>query len=194
MSGQPADAALIAESIAQPERFGLVFDRHYHAIHRFASRRLGSAHADDVAAEVFARAFKARRKFAAGEGDALPWLFGIASNVMRMHSRSELRRLRAFARTGVDPTEDFAPAAADRASADQSHRALVEALTHLSRRDREIVLLAAWAELSSAEIGTALGIPAATVRTRLARARRRMAQEPGLSSEIPVSTIATEER
>lgn len=194
MSESPTDLALIAESIAVPERFGDVFDRHYRVIHGFASRRLGSAVADDVAAETFARAFKSREKFSSEGGSALPWLYGIASNVMRMHGRSEVRRLKAYARTGVDPVEDFAGAAADRASADASRGALLGALARLNRRDREIVLLAAWAELNSAQIGEALGMPDATVRTRLARARNRLAQTPELSPAPTGSDLAIEEQ
>lgn len=194
MSTTISDAELIAESLAVPERFGEVFDRHYRSIHAFAARRMGSAQADDVAAEAFARAFKARRKFSADSGSALPWLYGIASNIMRMHSRSELRRLKAYARTGVDPVEDFAGAATDRASADASRQALMAALAGLSRRDREIVLLAAWADLNSTEIGEALGMPDATVRTRLARSRKRMAQTAELAPIGASSELATEEQ
>lgn len=193
MNDQPTDAALIAESLSRPELFGEVFDRHYRAIHGFASSRLGSADGDDVAAETFARAFKARRKFETHGDSALPWLYGIANNVMRMHSRGEIRRLRAYARTGADPTEDFASAAADRASASSSRRALLAALIKLRRRDREIVLLAAWAELSSSEIGEALGMPDATVRTRLARARKRLAQTPELSPAPTKPDLVVEE-
>lgn len=180
MDRSESDSSLIASSLAVPDRFGEVFDRHYPEIHRYASRRLGPEQAEDVSAETFARAFKARGKFRSSSSSALPWLYGIAGNVMRMHRRSEVRRLRAYARTGIDPVEDFAGAATERASADASRRALLTALAALSHRDREIVLLTAWAELTSAEIGEALSMPDASVRTRLARARSRLAQVPEL--------------
>src|SRR4051794_4226305 len=98
MNPVQSDAELIAASLVVPERFGQIFDRHFRAIHAFATRRLGSAQADDVAAEVFARAFKGRRKFEPEGESALPWLYGIASNVIRMHNRGEVRKLRAYAR------------------------------------------------------------------------------------------------
>ncbi|MFT4050161.1 MAG: RNA polymerase sigma factor [Solirubrobacterales bacterium] len=194
MTFMQTDAELIAQSLASPERFGLVFDRHFRAIHQFAARRLGVAQADDIAAETFARAFKARRKFVPQEGSARPWLYGIATNVMRMHSRGEVRRLKAYARTGIDPVEDFAGAATDRASADKSRRALLAALAELSRRDREIVLLAAWAELNSVEIGAALGMSDATVRTRLARARKKLSRTEAISPAPTGGDLAIEEQ
>jgi RNA polymerase sigma factor (sigma-70 family) len=177
MTNHLTDAELISISIDTPEQFGGVFDRHYEAIRRFAWRRLGSGPADDIAAEVFARAFDARARFDHSVDDARPWLFGIATNLMRMHARSERRKLRAYARSGIDPHEDFAPAATDRAYADGERRDLLRALAGLKRRDREIVLLYAWGELSTGEIALALGIPAATVRTKLARSRDRLAGE-----------------
>lgn len=174
MNEQPTDAMLIAESIAQPDRFGLVFDRHYSAIRAFAWRRLGPAHADDLAAEVFARAFSARTKYDADEADAAPWLFGIASNLIRMHARTESRRLRALARNTGVPEGDFAGAADSRVDADRASAELLDLVAKLKRRDREILLLHAWAGLSAAEIGRALGVPDATIRTRLARLRKKL--------------------
>lgn len=193
MSAEQTDIAVIADSISEVESFGKIFDRHYRSVHGFAARRLGSAQADDVAAETFARAFKSRAKFASDSGSALPWLYGIASNVMRMHSRGEVRRLRAYARTGIDPVEDFSGSAADRASADACRTALLGALAKLGRRDREIVLLAAWTDLSSSEIGEALDMPDATVRTRLARARKKLAQTPELRPGPDNADLAMEE-
>jgi RNA polymerase sigma-70 factor (ECF subfamily) len=107
MNDQPTDATLIAESIELPDRFGQVFDRHYGDVRAFAWRRLGADHADDVAAEVFARAFSQRVKYDVAEPDAAPWLFGIASNLVRMQARTESRRLRALARSGGVPEGDF---------------------------------------------------------------------------------------
>lgn len=173
------DRELIASSITHPDHFGVVFDRHYDDVRRFAWRRLGPAHADDIAAEVFARAFDRRSAFDPGATDARPWLFGIASNLMRMHARGEKRKLRAYARSGVDPFEDFSPAATERASADAGRKELLGALASLKRVDREVVLLFAWAELTTQEIADALMIPHATVRTKLARARKRLADELG---------------
>jgi RNA polymerase sigma-70 factor (ECF subfamily) len=189
------DAELIALSINAPERFAEVFDRHYDEIRAFAYRRLGPEHADDIAAEAFARAFAQRTGFDQSHESARPWLFGISSNLIRMNSRTESRRLRAYARSDIETTADFAGAAADRASDEVSATAMLAKVARLGRKDREVLLLHAWADLTSAEIGEALGIPGATVRTRLARARKKLAasMEPdqnGISNGAPAAPVA----
>lgn len=189
MDETTTDSALIQASIAEPERFGELFDRHYREIHNFAWRRLGSEHADDVAAEVFVRAFKERAKFDFDFGGARPWLYGIASNLIRMHARGEKRRLRAYARSAEDPAEEFTVGADDRASAEGARPELMRGLARLSAREREVVLMHAWGDLNSKEIGVALGLPDATVRTRLARARKKLAA--GLDDESVGPEVAT---
>jgi RNA polymerase sigma-70 factor (ECF subfamily) len=94
-----------------------------------------------------------------------------------MQARGEKRKLRAYARTGIDPFEDFAAAATERASASGDRRVLLDALAGLKRADREVVLLHAWGDLTTNEIASALGVPHATVRTKLARSRKRLASE-----------------
>lgn len=173
------DAALIAASIGTPEDFGLLFDRHFDAIRAFVWRRLGPGQSDDIAAEAFTRAFAQRESYDLGYESALPWLFGIASNLIRMHARSEARHLRALARSGEPVGSDFSADATNRVSAGASRAALLESVAKLGRKDREVLLLHAWADLNSKEIGVALGIPDATVRTRLARSRKKLAASLG---------------
>lgn len=160
-----SDADAIATSRSDPEAFVEVFDRHFHAIHSYLRRRVGSALADDLAASTFTEAFAGRGRYDRDRPDALPWLYGIASNLLRRHYRTEERQLRAFARTGVDPTlaPDEEP--------DSRGAEIAAALAALSVEDRETLLLFAWTELRYAEIATALGIPVGTVRSRLNRAR-----------------------
>ena len=98
---EPSDAVLIEDSLRRPERFAVVFDRHYDAIHGYASRRLGRGLADDIASETFLIAFDRRARYDLGHADAAPWLYGIASNLLARHRRAEVRRYRAVARAGV---------------------------------------------------------------------------------------------
>lgn len=187
------DGRLISLSLSDRERFAELFDRHYAAVHGFAARRLGRDAADDLAAETFARAFKARGKFDVQRADAAPWLFGIASNLMRMHARSEVRKLRAYARSGVDPLDDFAASADDRAVADARSRELLNAVAGLAKKNREVLLLHAWADLSFAQIAEALEIPEGTVRSRMHRARRELEKTIADPVAFPVVATASEE-
>lgn len=97
-----SDAEEIQASWSDPQRFAVVFDRHFAALHRFLRRRVGKDLADDLAAETFARAFGARHRYDLVYQDARPWLFGITANLLRRHRRTERQRLLAQARMGVE--------------------------------------------------------------------------------------------
>jgi RNA polymerase sigma factor (sigma-70 family) len=170
-----SDAQLIERSATSPEDFALIFDRHAASIHRYLRRRIGSPEADDLLAETFLVAFERRGRYDRTVLDARPWLFGIATNLLRRFARAEARAYRALARTGIDrigaAMEDQV---ADRVDADAAYRALAGSLAKLSRGDRDAILLYAWAELSYEQIAQAVGIPVGTVRSRLHRARHQL--------------------
>ena len=169
-----ADAVAIERSWREPDRFADVFDRHYADIHGYAARRLGVSLADDVAAETFLIAFDRRRRYDVTQPSARPWLYGIASNLIARHHRAEMRQYRALARAGVSEAVDGHAEGADgRLDAAAQRARLAAALVEIAERDREVLLLVAWAQLSCEEAGRALGIPAATARSRLHRARRK---------------------
>jgi RNA polymerase sigma factor (sigma-70 family) len=168
------DAALIERSLREPQRFAQVFDRYYAEVHGYAARRLGPSLADDVASETFVIAFDRRRRYDLAHRDARPWLYGIASNLIARHRRAEVRQYRALARAGVgDAVDGHADLVAGRLDARALRGRLAAALVEIADRDREVLLLVAWAQLSCEEAARALGIPAGTARSRLHRARRK---------------------
>ena len=176
--GQP-DAELIARSRSEPAAFAGVFDRHHAQLYRYLRRRVDSGLAADLAAETFVVAFARRAAYSADTPDARPWLYGIAHNLLRNHLRAERRQLAAYARHGVDPLADADAAVAfsmadSRADSAAVSAKLAQILAAMADRDREVLLLFAWAEMSYAEIGQALEIPVGTVRSRLHRARRQL--------------------
>src|ERR1700755_2858742 len=82
------------------------FERLFEAVYAYSARRVGETLGEEIAAETFARAFAARARYD-GRGDVLPWLLGIASNLLRRHWRTEKRRLNAYARSiGPDTGRD----------------------------------------------------------------------------------------
>jgi RNA polymerase sigma factor (sigma-70 family) len=183
------DAAVISRSRHEPEAFALLYDRHAAAIYRYVARRLGDAPADDVVAECFLAAFARRDRYDLSRADARPWLYGIAAKVIGKHRRTEVRLLRALARTGADPVaEGHADRVDSRVTAAALQRQLADVLAGLPDRDREVLLLIAWADLSYAEVAEALAIPVGTVRSRLSRTRKKMraalaGQDPTLLAE-----------
>ena len=181
-----SDAAVIASSLTDASAFGEIFDRHFAEIHRYLGRRVGAALADEVAAETFVAAFRSRRRYDDRAVDARPWLFGIAANLVRRHWRTERRRLRAYARTGVDPICDETSEVERRVDAVAAAPELAAALASLRSGEREVLLLFAWADLSYEEISAALGIPAGTVRSRLSRARAHVRELMWPSGQVSV--------
>jgi RNA polymerase sigma-70 factor, ECF subfamily len=170
----PADADLVAASLEHPERFGVLFDRHAVAVHRYVAYRVTPADVDDVVAETFVTAFRTRTRYDQAFQDARPWLLGIATNILRQHRRSEVRRLarlRAAARTR-DPEPD--PADTVAAAVDQAAKSdrVARALARLDEHHQEVLVLAAGPGLTYEEMARALGIPVGTVRSRIARGRR----------------------
>lgn len=174
-----SDDAVVRRSVETPAAFGVVFDRHSRAVYRYLRRRVGEDLAADLTAETFTRAFNGRGEYEQRGDSALPWLLGIATNLAKMHRRGEERRLRAYARaTFAEPGVMLAQQVSaigdldDRLDAAALAPALGEALAALPARQRDVLLLYAWAELSLAEIAVALDLPAATVRSHIRRARR----------------------
>jgi RNA polymerase sigma-70 factor (ECF subfamily) len=131
--------------------------------------------ADDVAAETFRVAFERRHRWSRETRDALPWLLGIATNLLRRHRRTEKRRLRALARGNPDAWIVLDDAAvASRLDAVASASVLAAALAKLSPGDRDALTLVALGELTYADTAHALGISPGTVASRVNRARRRI--------------------
>lgn len=185
------DGQLIATSLIDGEVFAIVFDRHFARLHQFVHRRIGPTLADDLVAETFRRAFQNRASFDPTIPDARPWLYAISMNLMRMHHRSESRRIDAYAKSGVDPAEEFTAAADRRVTADAERSALMTGVASLKKADREVLLLHAWAEMSHQEIAETLSIPAGTARSRLARARAHLIERLAASELGPPQPVAS---
>jgi RNA polymerase sigma-70 factor, ECF subfamily len=181
LTGPPeADAAVIEQSWAEPERLEAIFKRYFARIHQYLAGRVGGKIADDLAAEVLAIALAQRQRYDLARGCARPWLYGIATNLVGTHWRQEQRRYRALARTdarGVSLSDE--DLVADRVSASAAGPALAAALAALDSGDRDVLLLVAVAGLGNQEVAQSLGIPYGTVCSRLSRARRRMREALG---------------
>ena len=173
--------------------FDETFERELAPLHRYLARRLGASAAEDIASETFAVAY--RRWDAFDQTRAVrPWLYGIAANLMRHRWRDERRKLRAYARTGIDPVQLEEDAAIGRADASLLHRELAAVLAELRPQDREILLLSAWAELSHEEIAAALSLPVGTVKSRLHRTRERVRNRLEGSGQMETTTLMTQNR
>ena len=174
------DGALIERSVrGRSDAFVEVVRRHEFAVHAYLARRAGREAADDLLGEVWLRAFAARGGYDPARSDALPWLYGIARNVLREHWRAGRPAGFPPGPDVVDPWDDV-NARLDLAAA---VRAMLTAVRALPSAERDVLLLVAWEQLTPAEAALVLGIPQGTARSRLHRARNTLRQTLGNDAE-----------
>jgi RNA polymerase sigma factor (sigma-70 family) len=173
---EPDDSTLWSRARAgDGDAFGRLFERHAKTIYNYCFRRVGDwSVAEDLVSIVFLEAWRRRQK-PLPPGKELPWLLGIATNVVRNRRRAERRHAAALRRVpAAEPGPDFADDSEERLDDEQRMRAALALLARLPRRERDVFALCAWSELSYEDAALALGIPVGTVRSRLSRARARL--------------------
>ena len=181
-----SDAEVIGRSLDQPEAFGLIYDRHARTVLRFLGRRVGADVAEGLVGELFRIAFERRKTFDTSRASALPWLYGIGSNLLMKHRRGEARRLRASARMAAADEAADRRASAGALDARLLFPRVADAIEALPDSEREALLLFAWEDLSYQSVAEALELPIGTVRSRLNRARAHLREllEPGGESRV----------
>jgi RNA polymerase sigma factor (sigma-70 family) len=180
--GPASDADLIARSIRDPDAFTALFERHWEDLYRFCLNRTGGS-GEDIAAEAFRVAFDRRRRYDQSYRDARPWLFGIATNLVRDHFRAAAREEEKLERSAA--LERGAESEGGIGSLERGLLGpeLAAALAGIPPGDRDALLLMAWADLSYEQIAEALGTPIGTVRSRISRARRRVREHLAAGNE-----------
>lgn len=170
-----SDADLIRAAAADAAAFAELYERHVRAVFAWFDRRLSWA-AADLTAETFARAWLRRGRFRdERSGSALPWLLGIAANVLRESVRRDRLDTRARARLGL-PLHLADEAGFGDVESRLSPRAELErALARLPQEQRRAVELRVLDELPYPEVARRLSIRPAAARLRVSRALRRLA-------------------
>lgn len=171
-----SDAELIRAAGADAAAFGILYERHALRVYVWSRRRLAWA-ASDLTAETFAQAWLGRHRFRDEHGgSALPWLLGIARNVLRATVRRDRVETRARERLGL-PLELAAEEGYAKVEEGLSPRlALAAALDDLPEHEREALELRVVGELPYDEVAEQLAIRPAAARLRVSRALRRLAQ------------------
>lgn len=158
--------------ISQDARLTRLYEKHNRAVRAYCLRRVGDDDAADAAAAVFAVAWR-RIDDVPVDGKALPWLYGVARRVVSDHYRSLRRRRRLSERlSAVRPP--VAPEPEWQLIQRAEYRQLHEALLSMRDRDREVLLLASWEELSNESIAVVLGCSTHAAAQRLHRAKQRL--------------------
>jgi RNA polymerase sigma factor (sigma-70 family) len=180
MTSDPDDAELIARSLdGDEDAFVEVVRRHEAAVGRYLARRAGRDVAEDLLGEVWVAALASRPTYDRSFPDARPWLFGVAHNTLRRHWRSRQAEEPVADMTGMASGWDPWTAVDSRVDAQSVLR---RALALLPPHQREIVTLVAWEDLTVADAGRALGLPAGTARRVLHEARTALRNAPGMAA------------
>jgi RNA polymerase sigma factor (sigma-70 family) len=162
--------------------FGQIFDRHASAVYNHLFRRTANwAEAEDLTSAVFLQAWRGRGKVVIDRDSALPWLLGVANHVLR-NSRRASRRYRAALARVVPPdglAADHAEAVAAAVDSERQMAELRRAIAELPPHEREAVELCIWSGLDQKAAAVALGVSPGTVKSRMHRARRRLAGRLG---------------
>jgi len=167
------DAQLIHEARDDPGSFAELYRRHAGAIHRWACSRTGSRTGEDLTAETFAQAALSLKRFRdEADGSAVPWLFGIAKNLLRRYHEGERIETAARRRLGMPISLDEVEldAAEERARAERMAPEIGGALALLPAGQRHALELRVVDELPYTEVATRLGCSEVAARLRVMRA------------------------
>ncbi|MGL5928544.1 MAG: RNA polymerase sigma factor [Dermatophilaceae bacterium] len=159
------------------QAFGALFRRHSTTVYNHVFRRTGSwERAEEAVSLVFLEAWRQRDRVVPDPaGLLLPWLLGVANNVIRRQSRTRLRHARLLARLPPPADHpDHAPLVDARDADQQQMRDVLAAMADLTPTEKEVIALCVWAELTYEQAAVAMGVPVGTVRSRLSRARGKL--------------------
>jgi RNA polymerase sigma factor (sigma-70 family) len=172
------------------EQFEALYSEHGGAVLAYARRRTTPASAEDVVAEVFLTAWRRLEEI---PPDARIWLFGVSRRVLANQRRGHARQVALRSRLAEEAQPWSSPV-----SEDPSDQRVARALSSLSEKDREVLLLLGWEELSPGDAARVLDIRAGTFAVRLHRARKHFAkalqEAPGVARPRNESTQPTEAR
>lgn len=163
--------------------FGLLFDRHVDAVYRCAVVRLHDPQAaEEIVSIVFAEAWRQRHRIELLDGTLRPWLVGVARNQANRAVRQRVRQLRRDQALVVAAASDHAAAVAAGVDAASDLVRVLDAIDDLPAESRDTLVLHVWGELSHDQIAHEMGVSVGTVKSRLHRARQRLATVVGAPS------------
>ena len=165
----------MSNKVMDGEAFETIVSAHHGEICRYLRRVVGSAgeHADDLSQETFLRAYRAYASLPR-DANVRAWLFSIATNLVKNHFRSEVRRRRAYAEVGV-MAHDVTEVAPDTDAVSRETGALVEAaVRRLPLKQRLAFTQRKIHGLDYAAISESLGCSTESARAHVFQALRKI--------------------
>jgi RNA polymerase sigma-70 factor (ECF subfamily) len=174
----PTDSEMLAAAAGgDAAAFGCFYRCHEPLVLRYAVAHCANASdVADLVAETFVQALASASRYQPADGDAIPWLLGIARHALARQRRSFARRQRLVRRLGSLPAFGPDEAEAVDAAVDAARLApgITKALGDLRAKDRELLLLVARDGLTPSQAASVLGVSANTARIRLSRVRKQL--------------------
>ncbi|GAA0422992.1 DNA-directed RNA polymerase sigma-70 factor [Acrocarpospora corrugata] len=153
-------------------RFTQMFDTCYESVLRYAARRVGKDIAGDIAGETFSIAWRRFPDLPQEDHNVLPWLYGVARNVIANEERRQRRSGRLTARL-MNLSWSGRAVTGDHGEHVTGTMALEAVLSRLSPMDQEILRLIGWEDLPISQAAIVLKCSPAAAAVRARRARRR---------------------
>jgi RNA polymerase sigma factor (sigma-70 family) len=156
-------------------RFRSLYESTFRDIYAFVARSQGTgSDTDDVVAETYLAAWRRINDVPASPEDRL-WMYGVARNTLARFQRTRQRRRHLLSRLSSQPDSVAPPI-----EPHSRHPEVLEAVSHLPKREREAVHLIYWVGLSQDEAATVMGCSANALRIRLHRAKKRLSRRLGI--------------
>lgn len=157
--------------------FGLLFDTYRDRVFGQALRQTKSTHdAEDVTALVFLEAWRRRSSVRIVNGSIVAWLLVTTNFVVKNIARTHRRHRAAMATLPPpEPSPDFAPDVDERLDSAERLAIAREGFARLSKNDQDVITLCVIEEMTIGQAAETLGVPPGTVKSRLSRAKQRLA-------------------
>lgn len=153
----------------EDDRFTSLYEKHFECIYAYVVRRADPSEVNDLVQEVFAAAWRSAAHIPEPPEDRL-WLYGVARRAVSRSRWGLARRRRLQERLASMPAPRPCPAELP----DLLAAELLEAMDHLRSRDREVLQLVIWDDLSRPEVARLLGCSVNAVDIRFHRATKRL--------------------
>ena len=155
---------------AKEQAFIDLHTQHSTRVYRYIAYRISDQHrAEELAADVFRIAWEKQL----AEPPGIGWLLATARNVLGNEYKGRRRRQELVERL-QDEARNHVPASQSTENEDRA--AVADVLARLRERDREVLMLSYWDELTTAELAQTLGCSSSAAAVRLHRARRAFAK------------------
>ena len=191
MEGRPLeDAELVEEARRGDARAYEELVRRYQDVAARTAYLVAGAEVEDIVQEAFVKAYRALGRFRAGS-PFRPWILRIVANEARNRRRAAGQRVRLAIRVADGrPSGDAAPSPEAAVLEMEDRQRLLEAVNGMREEDRMVIGYRYFLGLSERETAAALGVPAGTVKSRLARSLHRLR---AMLEEADAVTLAGEE-